>query len=199
MLFLAGHETSAAALGWALYLIANRPDVQARMRAEADAALGDRAPEFADMRRLPFIRDVFHETLRLYPPVAFLARDATESGRLYEQAIQAHSPIIVPTWLMHRHSVYWKDPDQFDPDRFADPATKSARACAFLPFSMGPRVCSGAAFALQEATLALAELVRQFEFAPTPGHIPRPVSRLTVRSANGIPLRVRRRRDRRSA
>ena len=82
MLFLAGHETSAAALGWSLYLIANRPDVQARMRAEVDAALGDRAPEFSDMRRLPFIRDVFQETLRLYPPVAFLARDAAAATEL---------------------------------------------------------------------------------------------------------------------
>ena len=197
MLFLAGHETSAAALGWALYLIANRPDAQARMRAEADAVLGDRAPEFSDMRRLPFIRDVFQETLRLYPPVAFLARDAAKPTRLCAQSIEAHSTTIVPTWLMHRHIAYWKEADQFDPDRFADPTTKSSRACAFLPFSMGPRVCSGAAFALQEATLALVELVRRFEFSPAPGHTPEPVSRLTLRSANGIPLRVERRKDRR--
>ena len=193
MLFLAGHETSAAALGWALYLIANRPDVQTRMRAEADAALGDRAPEFSDMRRLPFIRDVFQETLRLYPPVAFLARDAAEPTELCGQPIEAHAQTIVPTWLMHRHGVYWQDANQFNPDRFADPATKSARACAFLPFSMGPRVCSGTAFALQEATLALAGLVRRFEFSALPGHTPEPVSRLTLRSGNGLPLRVKRR------
>ncbi len=194
MLFLAGHETSAAALGWSLYLIANRPDVQTRMRAEVDAALGDKAPEFSDMRRLPFTRDVFQETLRLYPPVAFLARDAASPTHLCGKPIEAHATTIVPTWLLHRHRAFWKDADQFDPDRFADPATKSARACAFLPFSMGPRVCSGTAFALQEATLALAELVRRFEFSPTPGHTPAPVSRLTVRSANGLPLRVARRR-----
>jgi cytochrome P450 len=197
MLFLAGHETSAAALGWALYLIANRPDVQARMRAEADAALADRKPEFSDMRRMPFIRDVFQETLRLYPPVAFLARDAAEPTQLCAQAIEAHAQTIVPTWLMHRHSVYWSDADQFDPDRFSDPATKSARGCAFLPFSMGPRVCSGTAFAMQEATLALSELVRRFEFSPVPDHRPQPVSRLTLRSANGLPLRVEQRKDRR--
>ena len=197
MLFLAGHETSAAALGWALYLIANRPEVQSRMRAEADGALGDRTAEFADMRRLPFIRDVFQETLRLYPPVAFLARDATEATRLCEQPIEAHAQTIVPTWLMHRHGVYWKGADQFDPDRFSDPATKTVRACAFLPFSMGPRVCSGTAFAMQEATLALAELLRRFEFSAVPGHSPEPVSRLTLRSANGLPLMVKRRKDRR--
>ncbi len=195
MLFLAGHETSAAALGWALYLIANRPDVQERMRAEADAALGSRAPEFSDMRRVPFIRDVFQETLRLYPPVAFLARDAAAPTQLCGQVVEAHAQTIVPTWLMHRHGVYWTDAHQFDPDRFADPATKSARACAFLPFSMGPRVCSGTAFAMQEATLALAQLLRRFEFSPVPGHQPEPVSRLTLRSANGLPLRVKRRPD----
>jgi cytochrome P450 len=193
MLFLAGHETSAAALGWALYLIANRPDIQTRMRAEVDAALGDRKPEFSDMRQLPLIRDVFQETLRLYPPVAFLARDAAEPRILCGQAIEAHAQTIIPMWLMHRHATIWNDADQFNPDRFSDPDTKTARARAFLPFSMGPRVCSGTAFALQEATLALAELVRQFEFSPTPGHRPEPVSRLTVRSANGLPLRVRRR------
>ena len=194
MLFLAGHETSAAALGWALYLIANSPDIQSRMRAEVDAAIGQRPPEFSDLRKMPLVRDVFQETLRLYPPVAFLARDSAEDTKLAGQSIEAHSPTVVPTWLLHRHTAYWKDADRFDPGRFSDPETKSARACAFMPFSMGPRVCSGTAFALQEATLALAEFTRRFEIAPAPGHIPDPVARLTVRSANGLPLRVSRRR-----
>jgi cytochrome P450 len=192
MLFLAGHETSAAALGWALYLIANQPEIQTRMREEANSVLGARAPEFSDMRRLSLIRDVFQETLRLYPPVAFLARDSAEDTRLCDQSIEKHSQTIVPTWLMQRHALLWKDADHFNPDRFADPATKPARACAYFPFSMGPRVCSGAAFALQEATLALVELVRRFRFSPMPDHVPEPVSRLTVRSANGLPLRVER-------
>jgi cytochrome P450 len=196
MLFLAGHETSAAALAWALYLIAHRPDVQARMRAEADAALGDRAPEFSDLRRLPFVRDVFQETLRLYPPVAFLAREAAEPVTICGEALPEHGQMFLPAWLMHRNGAFWNDAHQFNPDRFSDPATKNARTCAYFPFSMGPRVCSGAAFALQEATLALAELVRRFEFAPAPGHEPEPVSRLTVRSATGIKLEVRRREPR---
>lgn len=192
MLFLAGHETSAAALAWALYLIAHRPDIQDRMREEAVLALGASAPEFSGLRRLPFIRDVFQETLRLYPPVAFLTRDSAEPTILCGQAIEENAQTSVPTWLMHRHSVYWRNPDAFDPDQFSDPATKTARACAYFPFSMGPRVCSGTAFALQEATLVLAELVRRFRFLPSSGHVPEPVSRLTVRSDNGISLLVER-------
>jgi cytochrome P450 len=190
MLFLAGHETSAAALAWALYLIANRPDVQDRMRAEALSALADRAPRFSDLRRLGFIRDVYLETLRLYPPLAFLARDSAEATELCGQPIEKDAQTLVPTWLMHRHAIYWRNPDGFDPDRFSDPATRSARTGAYMPFSMGPRVCSGAAFALQEATLVLAELVRRYRFSPDPGHVPEPVSRLTLRSENGISLMV---------
>ena len=137
MLFLAGHETSAAALGWALYLIANQPEIQTRMREEANSVLGARAPEFSDMRRLSLIRDVFQETLRLYPPVAFLARDSAEDTRLCGQSIEKHSQTIVPTWLMQRHALLWKDADHFNPDRFADPATKPARACAYSRSAWG--------------------------------------------------------------
>lgn len=191
MLFLAGHETSAAALGWTLYLIANRPDVQTRMREEAKAAIGDRAPQFADLRKMPFIRDVFRETLRLYPPVAFFARDTAKAEILGDQAICPHAPTIVPTWLIHRHTQFWEDANQFNPDRFADDATRDAQRNAYLPFSMGPRVCVGAAFALQEAVMVLSLLVRRFEFLPMEDHRPDPISRLTVRSSNGISLKVR--------
>jgi cytochrome P450 len=125
--------------------------------------------------------------------VAFLSRDAAKAEILGGERICPGAPTIVPTWLMHRHTPYWENPHQFDPDRFADEATKEAQRCAYLPFSMGPRVCVGAAFALQEAVLALSALVRRFRFHPVPGHVPEPVSRLTVRSDNGIPLLVERR------
>ena len=193
MLFLAGHETSAAALGWALYLIANRPDVQARMREEADAALGDRRPEFADMRRMPFIRDVFHETLRLYPPVAFLARDAAGPSELCGQPIEAHAQTIVPTWLMHRHgdllgrrrsvqSRPVRRPGDQDRARLRLSAVQHGAARLF---GHGLRAAGGDAGAGGTGA--------PLHFHPTPGHVPEPVSRLTVRSANGLPLRVERR------
>ena len=92
---------------------------------------------------------------------------------------------------MHRHTEYWQSPNEFQPDRFASPDTREAQRCAYMPFSMGARVCVGASFALQEAALVLAEIVRRFEVSPVPGHEPEPVSRLTVRSENGIRLFVR--------
>ncbi|ORE98533.1 cytochrome P450 [Aurantimonas sp. 22II-16-19i] len=192
MLFLAGHETSAAGLGWALYCLANRPDVQAEMRQEARAVLGDRPPEFADMKRLERTRDIFREVLRLYPPIAYLSRDTEKPERLGDQDVPCGSPVVVPIWLMHRHTEYWQSPNEFQPDRFASPDTREAQRCAYMPFSMGARVCVGASFALQEAALVLAEIVRRFEVTPVPGHEPEPVSRLTVRSENGIRLFVRR-------
>ena len=190
MLFLAGHETSAAALGWALYLLSHRRDIQGKMRSEARAVLGDRAPEFADMKRLEATRDVFRETLRLYPPVAFFSRDTVKDETLGGESIAAGEPVVVPAWLMHRHAAIWEDANGFDPSRFARPETREAQRTAYMPFSMGARVCVGAAFAMQEATLILGELVRRFEFRPVPGHEPQPVSRLTVRSENGIRLFV---------
>lgn len=193
MLFLAGHETSASGLGWTLYLMANCPHVQGRMQAEASAVLGERPAQFGDMKRLEFTRDTFREGLRLYPPVAFVARDTTRPEKMKNRQIEEGAVVFVAPWLMHRHERLWERPDEFDPDRFHSDNGREAARCAYFPFSMGPRVCPGAAFALQEATLFLAEFVRRFRIDPTPGHTPDPIARLTLRSANGVPLIVRRR------
>ena len=193
LLFLAGHETSATAIAWSLYLLANAPDVQERAHAEAAEVYGDREPRFSDMRRLPLNRDVFREAMRLYPPVAFFARDAIQPEQLMNRQVEPGSVVFVSPWLMHRHVTHWDQPDAFDPDRFDTKGGQEALKCAYLPFSMGPRVCAGASFALQEAVLLLSELVRRYRFAPAPGHTPVPVARLTLRSANGIPLIVERR------
>ena len=190
MLFLAGHETSATAIAWALYLLANAPDFQDRVRAEAAAAYGDQRPAFSHMRRLPLTRDVFREAMRLYPPVAVVARDAAKPEQMMNRTIAPGAVIFVSPWLMHRHTKHWDKPDVFDPDRFETPNGEEGLKTAYLPFSMGPRVCAGASFALQEAVLLLSEVVRRFEFKPMPGHVPDPVARLTLRSANGIPLFV---------
>lgn len=193
MLFLAGHETSASGLAWTLYLIANCPHIQDRMRAEADAVLGERAPEFSDMKKLELTRDTFREGLRLYPPVPFVGRDATRNEKMKTRTVKEGDVVFVAPWLMHRHQVLWDRPDEFDPDRFTTDAGRESVRCAYLPFSMGPRVCPGAAFALQEATILLAEFVRRFRVSPTPGHEPDPIARLTLRSSNGVPLIVQNR------
>jgi len=193
VLFLAGHETSASVLAWALYLIAMRPDIQDRLHAESVAAFGDRAPAFSDMRRLRLARDVFRETLRLYPPVSFMSRDATERTEMRDKVIESGEMIFVSPWLIQRHTTLWDRPDVFDPDRFSDPASKESQRAAYIPFSAGPRVCLGASFAMQEGILILAYLTRHFRFEPVKGHTPKPIARLTLRSENGVRLRVFRR------
>jgi cytochrome P450 len=193
MLFLAGHETSASALTWACHLIANRKDIQDRMHGEA-AALGEPTSlQASDLKSLELIRNVFRETLRLFPPVGFIARQASTACTLGGKQLNTGDTLVVAPWLIQRHRKYWQSPDHFDPDRFDKTETRDSLRQAYLPFGMGPRVCLGAAFALQEATLILARLVRDYELTPVPGHVPIPVGRLTIRSANGVRLLLTRR------
>jgi len=191
--FLAGHETSASALSWALYLLALFPEVQDRVAAEA-ATLGD-APDFAAMSRLKFTRDVFREALRLYPPVPMMVRQNACPEQMRDRAVAPGAQIVISPWHLHRHDRIWDRPDQFDPDRWQ---TEAGRACAreaFIPFSAGPRVCTGAGFAMVEGPLVLAMLVRAFRFARVVGQDPVPVAHLTVRAKNGIWLTVEQRQS----
>ncbi len=192
-LFLAGHETSASALSWALYLIANAPDVQERLHREAVEAFGDTGLVYENMTKLRFVRDVFQETLRLYPPVGFLPREATQCEHMRDKPIKPGDVMMISPWLIQRHTDYWENPDAFDPDRYADGASRESLRQAYLPFSMGPRICTGAGFAKQEAMIVLASLVQRYRFEPDRDHTPDPVGRLTIRSANGIRLKVTRR------
>lgn len=191
MLFLAGHETSASALSWALYLMAACPDVQQRMADEVRQAVGERPIEFSDIKSLRFTWNVFRETLRLYPPVGYFSRQATETHCARDKAIRAGSSILISPWLIQRHRELWSDPDGFDPDRFDREESKESIRQAYLPFSLGPRVCIGAAFATQEAILILANLVRRYTLETLPEHVPEAAGRLTVRPVNGVRLLLR--------
>jgi cytochrome P450 len=193
MLFLAGHETSASALSWALYLLSMDQKVQDRMHEETVQVLGNRAVTFPDLRKLDITRNVFTETLRLFPPVAFLPRVVEEQCTMRDKTVPSGSIISVSPWLMGRHRRYWKEPDAFDPDRYDRPETVEPQRHCYMPFSKGPRVCLGAAFAQQEAAIILAGLIRRYRFEPVPGFEPKPAGRLTVRSTNGIQLRVTKR------
>jgi cytochrome P450 len=190
MLFLAGHETSASALSWSLYLISNAPDIQARLLAEVTREVGSREFQYGDTHRLKLVWNVFREALRLYPPVGFIVRQASQTEEMRDKQVKKGCPILISPWLLHRHREHWQQPDVFDPDRFNSEKGKESVRCAFIPFSAGPRVCSGAAFATQEAVLVLAALIRRFQILPDPDHLPKPVGRLTVRSSNGIRLRL---------
>jgi cytochrome P450 len=186
MLFLAGHETSASALTWACHLISNAPDIQERMHAEVLRELGDRQPEYTDMKQLALTWNVFREALRLFPPVGFFAREAAQGCPMRDKQVPKGATVVVSPWLLQRHRQWWPLPDAFNPDRYNDDESREPLKQAYLPFGMGPRVCLGASFALQEAALILSSLVRHWRLEAVPGHVPVPVGRLTIRSANGV-------------
>ena len=194
MLFLAGHETSASALTWATYLMANAPEVQERMHKEVVGQIADRQPVLADMRYLDLVRNVFRESLRLFPPVGFMARQSAAACPIGKKNIEKGATVVVSPWLIQRHHALWDDPDAFNPDRYDNDASRESLKHAYLPFGMGPRVCMGAAFALQEATLILASLVSTYRISSLPDHEPQPVGRLTVRSMNGVRLKLHKRK-----
>ena len=190
VLFLAGHETSASALTWAAYLLAKAPDVQERVHKETLQVLEQRSPEQRDMKDLALTRNVFRETLRLFPPVGFMAREAGQTCPVRDKVVPKGASVMISPWLMHRHRDRWSDPDAFNPDRFDDEANSESIRHSYLPFGMGPRVCLGAGFALQEAILIIACLGRAFRLEAVDGHTPMPVGRLTIRSNNGVRLRI---------
>ena len=200
VLFLAGHETSASALGMAVYLLGCFPEVQQRLRAEVLEVLGSRAgaPDqplgFEDLRQLSYGAAIFNETLRLYPPLSFFSRESQANNELAGSRCPMRALVTISPWVIQRHEQHWSEPNAFRPERFLSDANADDRRWArdaFLPYGLGPRKCPGAAFAQQEALLVLAELVRRFEVLPDPGHEPELVARLTLRSRNGIRVRLR--------
>lgn len=185
---VAGHETTALTLGWALYLMAFDTWSQDRAAQEAGDVLKGRAARAEDVENLPFIRAVVDEALRLYPPAGMLSRTAQQRDTLCGREIAPGDTVIVPIYALHRHHMLWRDPDAFDPDRFAD--RKAIDRYAYLPFGDGPRICIGASFALQEAVIILATLLSQFRFDLIEGRTPKPVMILTLRPEGGIWLKA---------
>lgn len=186
---VAGHETTALTLAWALYLCSFDPAVQERAAAEAQSVLGDRTATAKDVPNLPYIDRIVHETLRLYPPGSFLARTALTHDRLCGREILPRDTIMLPIYAMHRHHMLWDNPDAFDPDRFLTPPDRFA----FLPFGGGPRICIGASFALQESVIILSTLLARYRFTAVPGREPEPKVILTLRPHGGVWLKVERR------
>ena len=184
--FLAGHETSASALAWALYLMALYPEWQDKVAAEAQSLTGD----FSAMSKMPITRDVFRETLRLYPPVPMMVRATQCPETFRKRAVKRGSQIVLSPWHLHRHSRLWDNPDGFDPARWHTENGKTCQRAAYIPFSAGARVCPGAGFAMVEGPLLLARLLRDWKVAPVNDRVPVPVAHLTVRAKNGIWLNI---------
>ncbi|WP_425993041.1 cytochrome P450 [Brevundimonas sp. TWP2-3-2] len=187
---LAGHETTARALGWTLHLLSRSPHVLERLKAEA-LLLDVSRPDWAD--DLPWTRAVLDETMRLFPPAPTMARRALGPDVINGQAIEEGTAVVISPWILHRHTLLWEDPEAFQPERFLPENRKSIDRYAYLPFSAGPRVCIGAAFAVQEAVIALATILREAEIEPTSGPEPVPTQRVTLRPSKPMKLRIRRR------
>ena len=190
--FLAGHETSASALAWSLYLLALYPDWQEQVFLEAQDALKGEV-DISTIKRLPLSRDVFRETLRLYPPVPMMVREATKSERFRDRDVPKGSQIVLSPWHLHRHQRLWEKPDDFDPARFSTEKGRISLREAFIPFSAGQRVCPGAGFAMIEGPLLLSMLINAFRFEIVEDRPALPVAHLTVRGKNGIWLRLSKR------
>ncbi|MDP5216472.1 cytochrome P450 [Ruegeria sp. 2205SS24-7] len=189
--FLAGHETSASALAWALYLLALYPDWQERVAEEAQALDGN--SDFSTVSQLKISRDVFREALRLYPPVPMMVREAHCPHQFRDRDVPKGAQVVISPWHLHRQNRLWDNPDGFDPARWATENGKTCKREAYIPFSAGPRVCTGAGFAMVEGPLILSVLLQRFRFEIVPGKDPVPVAHLTVRAKDGIWLRVVRR------
>jgi cytochrome P450 len=187
-IFMAGHETTAATLTWAFYLLAKAPWAAARLHAEVDAALGGREPTADDVPNLPYARAIIEETLRLYPPVPILPRQALHATRVGDIDVAQDALVLVVPWLLHRSPDLWAAPMHFQPERFLDGATPVPYS--YIPFSAGPRICAGLNFGLTEAILCLAMIARAFRLVLPARFCAEPICRLSLRPRDPIPMRL---------
>ncbi|MFT4181995.1 MAG: cytochrome P450 [Rhizobium sp.] len=194
----AGHETTARALAWTLYCVANSPHVREAMEAEIDRVLATGAEPVTWLDLMPNVRAAFEEAMRLYPPApsinrASIAADEWTSPSGERVEIPAGITVLIMPWTLHRHALYWDKPRAFMPERFLPENRGRINRFQYLPFGAGPRVCIGATFALQEAVIALAVMMHRFRFDPTEETNPWPVQKLTTQPQGGLPMRVSRR------
>ncbi|MEV0587133.1 cytochrome P450 [Nonomuraea sp. NPDC050310] len=192
-LFLAGHETTGCALAWTLYSVATHDEVRRKLETELGDVLGDRAPVPADLPRLPYLRQVVDESLRLHPPIWVFPRDLVEDDVIGGYHVPAGTTLLIPPYAAHRNPEVWKNPDEFDPERFC-PAGPGPARYSYLPFGGGPRRCVGYAMALLELQFALAMIVRRFTLSLVPDQRVVPIGLVSLRPAGGIRLRLTRKR-----
>jgi cytochrome P450 len=185
-LFLAGHETTALTLSWAWYMLSENPAAEARLHEELHGILAGRAPELADFERLPYLRAVVNETLRLYPAAYIVARTSVAPCTIAGYDFPADTTMIMAQWVMHRDPRYFDDPEVFRPERWLNGLENRLPAGAYFPFGDGPRRCIGQGFALLESALVLATIAQKYRFRLVPGHPVIPDPLVTLRAKHGI-------------
>lgn len=189
MLFLAGHETTASSLTWTLYCLSLDQQAQQKAYEEIISINKDGKFSISDIKEMKYLTNVFKEALRLYPPVGFFARQSKGEAKIRDKVLQKGSGVVVAPWLIHRHDDFWEAPHEFRPDRHNESIPKEK----YMPFGLGERVCIGQGFAMQEAIIILANILREFKLELKDGFVPDVVGRLTVRSANGMMIKMSKR------
>jgi cytochrome P450 len=187
---LAGHETTANALTWAWYLLSQHPEVEAKLHEELDTVLGGRLPTLEDLRQLPYTEKVIKETMRLYPPIPTIARQAIEDVQIGEYRVPKGMIVLIAPHVIHRDPRWFADPEVFMPERWTSDMEKSLPKFAYLPFAGGPRICIGNSFAQMEANLLLATIAQRYDLQLEPGQHVEPEAVLTLRPAENIHMRL---------
>jgi len=194
-ILLAGHETTAVALAWTFYLLAQNPQIEAALHEELDSVLRGAPPTSADVKRLPYLEMLLSESMRLYPPAWAVGRRAHEPVPLGEYELRPGDAAVMAQWVVHRDPELWPEPLRFDPLRFA-PARNAARhRFAYFPFGGGPRVCIGDGFAWLAGALLTATIAQRWRLELVPGQEVAPLARVTLRLRNGLKLLARSRRS----
>jgi cytochrome P450 len=184
----AGHETTANALTWTLFLLSAFPEADARLAGDVRRVSG--TPDADELAQLSDTRMILEEAMRLYPPVPFMSRASLGRDQLGDVAVAPGTRIIIAPWVLHRHRRLWPDADLFMPERFAPERRSAIPRFAYLPFGAGARICVGMTFAMQEALLALAMMMRRFRVRLCEGAQVMPFARMTLRPLNGLPMRI---------
>jgi len=186
----AGHETTGNALSWIFYLLSLYPETEEAVTAELRAAFGEGPPRRDLFGRLVMTRAVIDETLRLYPPVPFIGREAICKDTLAGRPIKPGTQVLISPWIVHRHRLLWEEPDAFRPERFLPREKQSIRRGAFIPFGLGPRTCIGEGFAVQEMITVLAVILPVFRFRLADPRAVFPEARITLHPRGGMPMIV---------
>ena len=194
-LFLAGHETTANALTWTWYLLAQNPDAAKKLQTELDAVLAGRAPTAADVPRLPYTEMVIKESMRVYPPVWAVGRQSIGPFEAGGYHFPAKTNVVIVQWTAHRDPRFWTDPEVFDPERWSLEGKRYRvfPRFAYFPFGGGPRVCVGAGFAMMEAVLLLATVAQRYDMQLAPNQKVRMFPSVTLRPRRGVRMILHRR------
>jgi cytochrome P450 len=192
-IFLAGHETTANALTWTWYLLSQHPEVEGRLHAELDSALGGRRPTFEDLQNLPYTRMVLSESMRLYPPAWAIGRRALRSFNALGYEISPGSVVLMSQYIMHRDERFFPEPDRFDPERWTAESQTQRPKFSYFPFGGGARVCIGEQFAWMEGILLLATIAQQWQMRLDPGQVVDIQPLITLRPKYGIRMTLVRR------